>query len=185
MVVPYVPPIKDPEETKILELDDAMSSILENKKIQLEDKIRSYSQTLSKFLKMYKHNSTIPSFISTVQVPSEVVYKPKDEPRFLEEKSKDEPIQPKIEQKDEYKPQTEDETDEFLDAVTMKVPPIMASLFETQKPTFTVKTKRKNASIKSAANLVSESIALREKFRPTQKLAKDTLYKWEEINSLY
>ncbi len=191
MVVPYVPPIKDPQETKILELDDEMSSILDNKKIQLEDKIRSYSQTLSKFLKIYKNNSTIPSFLSTVQVPSEVVYKPKTEPNVLNEilKPKEEPIHPKIEQKVEqdYKPQPMNEDEEFLDAITPKVtpkiPPLLASLFETQKTNFKVKTKRKNAWIKSAAKLVSESIALRETNRP--KVVKTIEPLWEEVNSLY
>jgi hypothetical protein len=59
MVVPYVHPFQDPEENKILQLDDEMHNVLTNKKLQLSEKMSLYRQTLTKFLRMY--NKSLPS----------------------------------------------------------------------------------------------------------------------------
>jgi hypothetical protein len=64
VVVPYIPPIPDPEESKILELDNEMTQILQNKTISLDLKLQRYNMVLVKFLSLYKPNSMLTSVYS-------------------------------------------------------------------------------------------------------------------------
>ena len=46
MVVPYVPRLENPQETKLFDLDDEMESILFDKTKSTCDKVKLYHQTL-------------------------------------------------------------------------------------------------------------------------------------------
>lgn len=57
MVVPYVKPFENPVESKVLELDNEMSSIINDSKLNFDDKVKLYNQTLAKFISNYDPNS--------------------------------------------------------------------------------------------------------------------------------
>lgn len=57
MVVPYVKPLENPVESKVLELDNEMSSIINDSKLNFDDKVKLYNQTLAKFISNYDPNS--------------------------------------------------------------------------------------------------------------------------------
>ena len=65
-----------------------------------------------------------------------------------------------------------------------KAPAISESIFKTTQPKFKVKTKRKNATIKSSAKLVQESIRMKELYRPTLYTSNKPPM-WEDLNSIY
>ncbi len=330
MVVPFVQPYQDPEETKILQLDDQMSNILRNKKLPLEAKITLYTQTLTKFLRIYKQ-PPIPDVIPKTQqedYDDESMYHTTIEPNPKSEPNEDEPeykpeldkqsepeqtqqTQPEQNQPQQTRPeqnepeqteQTEQDpfvkdmlsaleesvqmrkeyekvkksskkssktsdklnvssipnqnrklnitdhdisvlqeiikpstiweqpkqifttetfappapyisrtrtytvlpsdlqrqlnysTDRIDNYVTRrrpikekkipKPPPLSESIFKTAQPVFKVKTKRKNATIKSSARLVQESIRMKELYRPTQYTSNKPPM-WEDLHSLY
>jgi hypothetical protein len=71
VVVPYIPPIPDPEESKILELDNEMTNILQDKTINLDDKLQRYNMVLIKFLSIYKPNTVLTSVYSQMHEANE------------------------------------------------------------------------------------------------------------------
>jgi hypothetical protein len=57
MMVPYTKILDDPEQAKMVELDTNMSSILADKNLQLDEKIKLYNQTLAKYMSQFKSES--------------------------------------------------------------------------------------------------------------------------------
>jgi hypothetical protein len=49
MVVPYIKPIAKPSDSRVNELDGEMTAVLSNPQLSIEEKIREYSQALSRF----------------------------------------------------------------------------------------------------------------------------------------
>jgi hypothetical protein len=66
MLVPYVQTIQNPEELKIVELDNKMTHILQNKNLKLDEKLTLYNIVLAKFLALYKISLSHPSIISNL-----------------------------------------------------------------------------------------------------------------------
>ena len=58
MVVPYVNKIENPNEKYLVDLDDQMSSILVQKNLPIDEKVKLYSQTLTKYLVNYDDKYT-------------------------------------------------------------------------------------------------------------------------------
>ena len=82
MVVPYVPRVEEPQETKVLTLDEEMSSIINDPKLDVSEKVQLYNQTLLKYqdnLELYSNNDKIQqkNFIDVIS--SEVTDKVKNE----------------------------------------------------------------------------------------------------------
>jgi hypothetical protein len=67
MLVPYVKPMLDPEEQKIIELDSSMTSILNDKKLKLSQKLDNYNHVLAKFMAVYGHNTFVPTVHSNTK----------------------------------------------------------------------------------------------------------------------
>jgi hypothetical protein len=58
MVVPFVKTIENPQDSKVNELDDEMTNILSSK-MSLDEKIKTYNQTLYKFETHYNPDSSM------------------------------------------------------------------------------------------------------------------------------
>ena len=98
MVVPYVPRIEVPQESKVLTLDDEIYDIINNKKLSVSDKVQLYNQTLLKYkdnLELYNNNDKIEqkNYIDTIS--SQFVDKVKKEinHEIKAESIKNEPIE--------------------------------------------------------------------------------------------
>lgn len=53
MVVPYVPKLENPSEKYLVDLDSEMSKVLNDKNLQIDQKVKLYNQTLQRFMVNY------------------------------------------------------------------------------------------------------------------------------------
>lgn len=152
MIVPYVRPVPNPQEAKIIALDEEMSAIVNNKKLDIEEKVALYKDTLCRFLQLYHNLEPSQTIVTSSKEPDT----PRKRKRKIIKHEKVESAEPEINE------------DTFEDA--SESPPSMnIKLKKSIKAT----AKAKQESIKAREEIVNaHENGLEEKWEKNHSLYK-------------